>query len=457
MATAVDRPDLSTYRRLERVYRGVPDEFLDWAARVSPDYRWHWPHLRYLGAQLDRVSNGEVDRLIIQMPPRHGKSEATTIRYPVYRLAADPSLRIILGAYNATLAAKFSRKARRLADYAGIAIAEDRSAVEDWETGVGGGLRAVGVGGGITGQGGDLIIVDDPVKDREEAESETYRDKVWEWWTDVLWTRREPGAAVIVIMTRWHEDDLAGRILQSEDASHWTVVNLPALAEEHDPLGRAVGAALCPERFDENALHDTKTVIGDYGWSALYQGRPVPKGGLLFSRERAQIVDAVPAGGTVLRYWDKAGTEGGGDWTVGTKIRLHDGVYYVEDVTRAQVSAEARKALFRQTARVDGRSVSIVTEQEPGSGGKESAEVTIRDLAGYHVTADKVTGDPFVRCLPWAAQWQAGNVRLLRGDWNKAYLDEHAGYPRAKHDDQVTSSAGAFMRLTLTGVEVRIR
>jgi len=456
IATSPHSP--STYRRLERVLRGVPPVFLEWAARVTPGWSWDWPHVRLIGAALDRVSDGEIDRLIIQMPPRHGKTETATIRYPVYRLSADPMRRVIVGAYNSTLAAKYSRHARRLATECGLAISPDRDTMDDWETLEGGGFRAVGVGSGITGHGGDLIIVDDPVKDREEAESETYRDRVWEWWTDVLWTRREPGCAVIVIMTRWHEDDLAGRILASDDGPNWHVINLPALAFGSadfpdgafvpDLLGRAPGEALCPARFDEQALASIRTVLGEYGWSALYQGRPVPRGGLLFSRERAEIVPAAPAEGRAVRYWDKAGTEDAGDWTAGIRLREHRGIYFVEDVVRAQVEYAERRALMKQTAQLDG-SVSVWMEQEPGSGGKESAQVSIKDLAGYHVQADKVTGDPFVRCLTWSAQWQAGNVKLVAADWNKPYIDEHASYPRAKHDDQVTASAGGFMKLAL--------
>src|SRR6185369_2890471 len=206
--------------------------------------------------------------------------------YPVYRLRLDPALRVVVGAYNATLASKFSRKARRIALAAGVALSDERTAVEDLETTAGGGMRAVGVGGGITGQGGDLIVIDDPVKSREEAESEVYREKVWSWYTDDLYTRLEPGGAMILIMTRWHMDDLAGRILASEGAAKWTVVNLPALAVENDALGRAMGEALCPERYDEAALEAIKSEGGmsAYSFAALYQQDPRPRDGNMFPR-----------------------------------------------------------------------------------------------------------------------------------------------------------------------------
>ena len=158
-------------------------------------------------AASERVTRGECKRLMLFVPPRHGKSEMTTIRYPVYRLECEPSMRVILGAYNATLAQKFSRKARNVARTR-LALNTERTAVEDWETTAGGGLRAVGVGGGVTGMGANLVIIDDPVKSREEAESATYRDRCWDWYRDDLYTRLEPDGAIVLIQTRWHEDDL---------------------------------------------------------------------------------------------------------------------------------------------------------------------------------------------------------------------------------------------------------
>jgi len=226
------------------------------------------------------MTRGEIKRLMIFMPPRHGKSEQTTVRYPVWRLERNPQLQVIIAAYNQFFANKFSRKARRIAARR-MVLAGDRNAVEEWETQAGGGLRVVGVGGGVTGQGADLCIIDDPVKNREEAESPVYREKVWDWYTDDLYTRLEPGAAVVLIQTRWHVDDLAGRILKSDDAPNWTVINLPAEAEDGDPLGREVGEALCPERYDKAALADIRRVLQS-AYAALYQQRPVPAEGAVF-------------------------------------------------------------------------------------------------------------------------------------------------------------------------------
>lgn len=407
---------------------------------------------------LDRVTDGEIKKLIIQMPPRHGKSETSTVRYPVYRLVDEPSTRVIVGAYNVTLATKFSRKAREMAMREGVPVSALKKSAEDWETTEGGGMRAAGVGTGVTGHGGDLIIVDDPVKSREEAESEAYREKVWSWYTDDLYSRREPGAAVVVIMTRWHADDLVGRILASEDGPNWTVLSLPALAEPGDPLGRDEGAALCPDRYDEKELAAIRLVNGEYSFSALYQQNPRPRGGNMFPREKVEIVDAIPvAASRRVRYWDKAGTELDGKFTAGVRMSYvplgvaGGGTIYVEDVVRGQWSSDNRNAVMQQTSRMEP-GVRQKVEQEPGSGGKESAEFSVKLMAGNAVEVDRVTGDKVVRADPFSSQWRAGNVKLLRGAWNKAYLDEMELFPNGKYLDQGDASSGAFNDLVLATV-----
>jgi predicted phage terminase large subunit-like protein len=425
--------------------------FDKWLGQVTPSYSWEWAHLRYIRIALDQVTTGAINRLMIFCPPQHGKSQMTTIRYPVWRLEHNPALRVIIGCYNQTLANRFSRQARRIAEER-IALDRERRAVEEWQTASGGIFRAVGVGAGITGQGGDLIMIDDPVKSREEAESQSYRDRVHEWYTNDLFTRQGPNAAMILIMTRWHEDDLAGRILASEEGPRWKVVNLPAIAEAGDPLGRELGQALCPARYDEAALEERRTVLGSYAFSALYQGHPTPPGGGMFQREWFDVVGAAPADAARCRYWDKAGTEGAGDWSCGVKmVRDGDGVFYIEDVVRGQWSALARERIMRQTAEMDGGNVSVGIEQEPGSGGKESAESSVRNLAGFPVYAEKVTGEKQVRAMPFAAQCEARNVKLVRGSWNNAYLEELASFPYGSHDDMVDGSSGAFSKLATTG------
>ena len=262
----------------------IPDaDFKKWLKRASPNMCWSWPHLNYLYAKLAEVTSGKTKRLMIFMPPRHGKSELVTVRYAAWRIRRDSALNVIIGSYNQHLANRFSRKVRiawedsmnqdgpqaEVEEKGSGGEKERRSVVtthssngnsaqpspqllhssspplssvsrarlntvSEWETGLGGGVRAVGVGAGITGYGGKLVIIDDPIKSRGEAESETYRNRVWEWFNDDLYTRLEPGAAMILIQTRWHEDDLAGRLLQEMEngGEKWEVVSLPAIAEK---------------------------------------------------------------------------------------------------------------------------------------------------------------------------------------------------------------------------------
>lgn len=400
---------------------------------------------------LAQMDAGALHKLMIFMPPRHGKSEMVTIRYPVWCIEQDPAKRVIIGAYNQPLAERFSRRARKVAATR-MALSEDRNTAGDWETLAGGGVRAAGVGSGVTGMGANLIIIDDPVKSREEANSETYRERVWEWYTDDLYTRREPDASMLLIQTRWHEDDLAGRILASEDGPNWTVVSLPAEAEANDPLGRAVGAALCRERYDEAALASIRLVLGSWSYAALYQQRPMPAEGGLFKRHWFETVSAVPFEGERVRYWDRAATESGGDYTAGVLMAKVGGLFYVEDVVRGQWSSGERDRIIVSTAERDAErygkaKVRNVGEQEPGSSGKDVSAAFVRMLAGYIVSAEPATGSKESRADPLASQAEAGNVKVLRAPWNAAWFDEVCAFPMGRNDDQVDASSGAFNRL----------
>lgn len=425
--------------------------FDTWLKQVNPTWHWEWRHLEYVRRFLNKVTTGECKRLMIFMPPRHGKSEQCTVRYPVWRLTQDPTLRVIVAAYNQILANKFSRKSRRIAERC-LDLSKDRLAVEDWETAQGGGIRAVGVGGGITGQGGNLVIIDDPVKNREQAQSEAYRENCWDWYTDDLYTRLEPGAAIILIITRWHEDDLAGRILASEDGPNWTVVSLPAEAEESDPLGRVLGEALCPERYNVAALGNLRTVLGDWAFTSLYQQRPLPAEGQLAQRGWFEVVDKAPPEMNKIRNWDMAATEksiksADPDYTVGTLMGKAGDTFYIVDVIRQRVNPGAVEQFIKDTAQADGHGVRVYWEEEGGSSGKIVVSHLTTKLAGYGAQAMPVTGDKVQRAMPFFDQARVGNVKLVRGDWVPAWLAEITAFPLGKHDDQVDSASGAFAAL----------
>ena len=420
---------------------------------VTPEYNWDWPHLLLIFDKLEKVVSGEIKKLMIFMPPRHGKSECVTVRFPIWCMERNPKIRTIVGAYSTTLAEKFSRTARGIARER-FPLSADRKAAEDWQTGDEGGMRAVGVGSGVTGYGGHLIIIDDPIKSREEADSPAYRERVWNWYMNDIYTRREPKAPVILINTRWHQDDLAGKILKSEDGPNWTVLSLPALAEEGDELGRAVGEPLCEDRFDLADLLDIKRVLG-IAFYALYQQRPTPKEGDFFKREWFEIVPQVPADiRFMVRYWDRASTSSGGDYTAGVLMGYARGIFYVMDVVRGQWDSESRDILIRQTVALDeeryGRgAIQIWEEREGGSAGKDAGNAFVKMLAGHPAYTESVSGkgDKSLRAGPFQAQAMVRAVVVVQGSWNEAYLEELSGFPFGNNDDQVDGTSGAFRRL----------
>lgn len=432
-------------------------------AHLASNGRWTLPrHLDLLNRKLGRVALGSVKRLLITMPPRHGKSEFTSKYFPAWFLGTFPDRRVILTSYEADFAMTWGRKVRDLLqshgpEVFGVSVRSDSTAANRWGIeGDSGGMDTAGVGGPITGKGAHLLIIDDPVKNAEEANSETMRAKAWEWYASTAYTRLEPDGAVILIQTRWHEDDLAGRVLANaaETGERWDVLDLPALAVEDDILGRDPGEPLWPERFDRDALDQIKATLGGYFFEALYQQRPGPPDGAMFKMAwLLPTVDAAPVGPTV-RYWDKAGTAGGGAYTAGVKmVRSREGLYVITDVVRGQWSAGEREKVIRHTAEQDGRGVSVWVEQEPGSGGKESAANTVLNLAGWDVHAEPVTGDKETRARPLAAQAEAGNVRIVQDDehrrWVKPLVDELVAFPFGKYKDQVDATSGAFNKLAL--------
>lgn len=445
--------------------RSKPLSFRQFIRRVNPHYRFY-RHTEVLIAALQKVADGEVQRLMVFLPPRHSKSETVSRLFAAYFVYRYPRRFVGLASYGADLAYTLSRQAREYYRLSGGAFAVE--GVEQWETDAGGGMWAAGVGGPATGKGYHCGIVDDPLKNAEDAASVTIREKQKEWWRSTFYTRQEPDAAIIVLLTRWNEDDLAGWLLSEENAGDeepegWHIISMPAISGEGDRPAfpatctveadwRQPGEALCPERYPVEKLRKYERRLGSYFWGALFQQHPKPRAGLMFQREWFTVVETAPVEAKRVRYWDKAGTQGGGKATAGVRMaRDAEGVFYVEHVVRGQYSALERERVIRQVAEADDAqhgSVDIWMEQEPGSGGKESAEGTVRSLAGFRVYKETVSGDKVTRAEPFAAQCEARNVRLVRGAWNNAYLDELTAFPHGAFADQVDASAGAFNKLT---------
>jgi len=438
--------------------------FTDFVSRVNPRYQWY-PHVKQLAAILQRVADGEINRLMIFMPPRHGKSELVSRLFSAYYLLRHPKRWVGINSYAAELAYTFSRNARDNFIRQGGKIKDDAAAVKHWETGNGGGFWAAGVGGPITGKGFHLGIIDDPIKNAEEAASETIRAKHRDWYDSTFSTREEPGAAIVVIQTRWNEGDLSGYLLdkESEEPEGWHIVHFEAIKEPErpsypgtctlEPDPRKVGEPLAPLRYPLDKLEKIARRIGSYFWAALYQQRPSPREGGMFKREWFDIVATAPKGAHFVRYWDKAGTKDAGAYTAGVLLAAHKGTYYFCDMIMGQWEAAERERVISQTLAADdakyGRVYTYV-EQEPGSGGKESAQATIIRNPGYVVQADKPTGDKVLRAEPLAAQCEARNVKMINASWNQRALDILTSFPNGIKD-MVDAASGAFKYLPHVG------
>ena len=405
-------------------------------------------HIKRIAAKLEAVEAGTIDRLAIHMPPRHGKSESVTYRFPVRWLQRNPTHNVLVTGYNERFARKFGRRTRNIAQTLGL-VGTGKTSADEWETTSGGLLMTRGVGSPPTGTGFNLIVIDDPVRRREDAESETLREKVWDWYTDDLYSRLEPGGAIVLIMTLWHHDDIGARAVASEPG-RWDVLKLPAIDEQ--------GRALWPQRYDVAALQRIREVMrktdGERGFEALYQQNPTPREGSMFKVSQLEIVEAAPANLKACRGWDIGATSGGGDPTTGVKVGTDDnGIFYVLDVKHGHWSTDERDREIRQTAELDGKLVKQRLPQDPGAAGKSWAIAHTRLLAGFNVVTKPVSGDKETRADPYSAQVNAGNVKLLRGKWNQDYIEELRQFPNGKFDDRVDASADAFDELNVPKTE----
>lgn len=446
--------------------------FKEFVNKVRPRYRW-FKHCEVLAAVLQRVADGEIRRLMVFWPPRHGKSELVSRLFAAYWLYRFPHKWVGTSAYGATLAEGLSRNARELYQLAGCPISDVSSAVNHWETGDGGGMWAAGVGGGILGKGWHLGIIDDPVKNAEEASSKVTQERNKEWFGSTFYTREEPDendnpdGALIIIMQRWHEEDLAGWLLKQEEQDdtpeRWHVVHHEAIKEAEppkypasctlEPDWRQPGEALCPERRPVEKLMRICRRVGSYFWNALYQQRPRPREGGFFKWAwfEKRFVDEAPVKASRIRYWDTAGTEGDGDFTSGTKVaKGDDGLYYVEHVHRGQWSPGRRNQEMRATAEADGKAVVIWMEREAGVEGTARTQETVRVLDGFAVHTEPAKGAKELRADGFAAQCEAGNVRIVKGTWNRTWINELCDFPNGKNDDQVDSTSGAYNKLADT-------
>lgn len=422
-------------------------------------------HHRLLLTKLREVSNTRHGRMMIFMPPGSAKSTYASVVFPSAFLGEVGNRKLILASYGDELARKMGRRTRSIIKqqrYRGIfgcGLSTESSAADEFSLTNGSEYIACGILGGVTGNRANGIIIDDPIKGREQANSELIRKKTWDAYEDDLKTRLIPGGWICIIQTRWHEDDLSGRILPDywkgqsgpilcKDGNVWEVLCLQAQCDvDGDPLGRAKGEYLWPEWFDRK--HWAQFENNPRTWAALYQQMPTPGDGDLFKPDQIGVIDALPAGNIKwARGWDFASTENGGDWTAGVKLgRMEDGRLIVADVVRRQYGPDKRDALVVNTSDADGAGVRVCFPQDPGQAGKTQVLYLGRQLQGHKISTSPETGDKVTRAEPMAAQVNVGNVVMLRGEWNKKFTDELRSFPNGKHDDQVDALSRAFAEL----------
>jgi predicted phage terminase large subunit-like protein len=416
-----------------------------WAVRAVRPLVPAEHHKAMLG-KLQALADGECDRLMLLMPPGSAKSTYASVVFPAWYLLTRRKARVIAASHTDSLAAHFGRRVRALVAEHGAAtddgLARDDRAAGRFATRGGASYFAAGVRGPLVGQRADLIVIDDPIKSAAEAESAAMRDALWDWYRSELSTRLTPGGRIVLAMTRWHEDDLAGRLLASGDG--WETLKMPALSE--------AGAPLWADWEDAAALARKRQAVGPRAWAALYQQAPRNEAEALFQAARIGVLDTEPTCRRAVRAWDLAATSAAEgrdpDWTAGIKLgRTDAGGFVVLDVCRLRGGPHEVAEAIVQTAKLDGHEVPVGLPQDPGQAGKQQVAWLAGLLAGYRVAAGPETGSKLTRAQPAAAQVEAGNLSVVRGLWNRAFLDELRDFPGGRKDDQVDALARALAML----------
>ncbi|MEE9528437.1 MAG: phage terminase large subunit [Dehalococcoidia bacterium] len=421
-------------------------------------------HLMYIsGIIAHELSKGNA-RLIISMAPRHGKSELISKWTSLWFLNNFPMHEIILCSYGAELATAFGGQVRDLIDIdhgpeganlLNCHLNKKYTRVAGFKTTEGGGMRSAGVGGTVYGLGADLLLIDDYFKNPEEAESQSARDKLWDWFSTVAMSRMHEDASCIIIATRWNDDDLSGRLLKLT-GERWKEISLAVRIDDEemakaDPLGREVGEVLWPELRNHDYVKEREEIMSSYFFAAVMQQKPKKPGSGRFQRDWVNVIEQheVPHYQHLkhVRSWDLAGTEDGGDHTAGLLMAkdVRNNRVYLLDMQRFQKSPGKVKRHVKDTAELDTVSARILIEQEPGSAGKAVVEDYISYLPEYSVHGIKPTGSKLVRADPFFAAAEHGRVFMLRAPWNDDFLDECVEMSDdALEDDQVDAASQGF-------------
>lgn len=451
--------------------------FREYVDAVNPRYRWY-RHCEILADALQSVADGRITRLMCFEPPRHGKSEEISRLFTGYYLEQHPERWVGLSAYAAGLAFTLSRNARDNYQRAGNRFRDGAAGVEHWETASGGGMWAAGVGGPITGKGAHLLIVDDPIKNAEEANSETIREKHKDWWRSTFYTRAEPDAAIVVVQTRWHEDDLAGWLLaqeEDEDPERWHILNLDAIHDAEPtvfpssctvlPDWRSEGQALCPERYPIEKLNKIQRRIGGYYFGALYQQRPTALAGDVFKRDwwKYYTLPGVPIPDVpvlpdrlqrVVQSWDMAFKDEAENDKVSGQVWAQHGVrYYLLDRVNERMSFTAScQAVVSMSAKWPAARAKYIEDKANGPAIRDSLRRTI-----VGIVAVKPDGGKLARAYAVQPLVEAGHVYLPHpkiAPWVEDFIRELAQFPRGAHDDDVDACTQALNRLARSAREL---
>jgi predicted phage terminase large subunit-like protein len=430
----------------------TPEDFafarlLAYAAYQWPGYK-PAPHHRLIARHLEAVERGDIKRLMIFMPPRAGKSMLVSEFFPAWYLGRNPNHYLIAATYAQELADDFGRKVRnQIADpafrlvFPGVALSGDSQAskrfhVTSYEGGPSGAYFATGIGGPMSGRGSHLLLVDDAVKNREEAESAAIRQRNKDWFTSTAYTRLMPGGRIVVVMTRWHSDDLAGWLLETQPHENWTVLNLPAIAEVNDEIGRKPGEALWPESFPLEVLEKIRASIGSRDWTALYQQRPAPaEGGIFKAHWFARYDKPKEKYDQVVQSWDTASKAGElNDPSVCLTFGVRqDGFDLLQAMVRRLEYPDLKLLVTRQAGDWSPNAILIEDKASGMQLLQDLKRETQLPLIGINPEKDKIT-----RAAAVSAMVEAGKLALpTHAPWLTDFEMELMTFPNAANDDQV--------------------
>lgn len=443
----------------------------EFAMFTDSGYEMNWHH-KVLCDYLDDFVEGRRRRVMVFMPPRHGKSELVSRKLPAYILGRNPKARIISASYSADLASLLNRDVQRIMDSERYSMVFPQVSLSGGKkgsgkgsgkyvrnsdmfeiVGEGGAYRSAGVGGGITGMGGDYLIIDDPIKNKEEAWSVAMRDKVFDWYTSTFYTRKEGEGHILITLTRWHEDDLAGRLLElmkrESGGDQWDVLRLPAICEEenrHNLDERAEGAALWGSKYDEGELGRIRANVGIYDWSAMYQQRPTAVSGSILRREwMGKRYRVLPSGVQMIQSWDlpfKA-SEASAKCAGIVMARKGSEIFFVDCINEKMDFVTTVAAIKNMTAKHPEARGKVIEDKANGSAVMNYLQKDVSGMVPFHPRGSKEE-----RALSVAPYFEAGNVYFPEnGAWVADLVEDFVKFPSGMYKDTVDASVQGILYL----------